>query len=139
MAFLRTNITFNTFVYLFILMSKISSNIIQRALQKYCISDPFSTKSQQMYLKVKKKLYFLGYNQLFDIITTPSGALFVSSDEFVDACGIPHWVLLLKKISHRFWSETSLGWFGGEWNGNITLAITLTQRSLLESNGTIWY
>ncbi len=29
-----------------------------------------------------------------------------------------------------FWSETSLRWFGGKWNGNITLAITLTQRSL---------
>ncbi len=36
-----------------------------------------------------------------------------------------------------FLSETSLGWFGGEWNGNVTLAIMLTQRSLPESNGTI--
>ncbi len=25
----------------------------------------------------------------------------------------------------KFWSETSLGWFGGEWNGNVILAITL--------------
>ncbi len=35
-----------------------------------------------------------------------------------------------------FWSETSLGWFGGEWNGNVTLAITLTQGSLPQSNST---
>ncbi len=36
-----------------------------------------------------------------------------------------------------FWSETFLGWFSGERNGNITLAVTLTPRSLPKSNGTI--
>ncbi len=36
-----------------------------------------------------------------------------------------------------FLSETSLGSFAGEWNGNVTSAITLTQRSLLKDNGTI--
>ncbi len=42
--------------------------------------------------------------------------------------------------NHRkyfFWNETSLGWFGGEWNGNVALTIMFTQRSLPESNGTI--
>ncbi len=37
----------------------------------------------------------------------------------------------------NFWSETSLGWFGGEWNGNVMLAIKYTHCSLPESNGTI--
>ncbi len=36
-----------------------------------------------------------------------------------------------------FWSETSLSWFGGEWNGYVMLAITLTQHSLPKSNGTV--
>ncbi len=36
-----------------------------------------------------------------------------------------------------FRSETSLGWFVGEWNGYVTLAGTLTQRSLPKSNDTL--
>ncbi len=28
-------------------------------------------------------------------------------------------------MGKNFWSETSLGWFGGEWNGNVKLAVML--------------
>ncbi len=42
-----------------------------------------------------------------------------------------------KEYNYIFWSETSLGWFGGERNGNVKLAIALTQRSLPESNSII--
>ncbi len=50
----------------------------------------------------RKKLYFLGYNLLFNIITIPRKAFFIVIDEFVDASGVPHRVLLFKKISHSF-------------------------------------
>ncbi len=45
----------------------------------------------------------------------------------------------LLRNSCSFWSEVSSGWFGGEWNGNVTLAIMLTQRSIPESNIFIYY
>ncbi len=32
-----------------------------------------------------------------------------------------------------FWSETSLGWFGGQWNGNITLAVTPYMRRFVRT------
>ncbi len=40
-----------------------------------------------------KKLFSPGYNLLFDIITVPSKAVSVSSDEFIDAYGIPQQIL----------------------------------------------
>ncbi len=42
----------------------------------------------------QKELYPPGYNLLFNVIAIPSKAFFISIDEFVDACGMPHWVLL---------------------------------------------
>ncbi len=45
-----------------------------------------------------KKLYSPGSNLLFDIITTPLQAFFVLSDEFLDAYGIPHQVLLFDDL-----------------------------------------
>ncbi len=38
-------------------------------------------------------LHYLHHNLLFDIITITSETIFISIDEFVDACGIPHWLL----------------------------------------------
>ncbi len=38
----------------------------------------------------KKKTYSPDYNLLFDIIIIPSETIFVSIDEFVDTCGMPH-------------------------------------------------
>ncbi len=46
-----------------------------------------------------KKLYFPGYNLLFDIIAIPSEVFFKSIDEFVNACSILHWVLLFSGLS----------------------------------------
>ncbi len=40
-------------------------------------------------------------------------------------------------LKKYFWSETSLGWFGVEWNENVTLVVTLTRYSLPESNGAV--
>ncbi len=54
-------------------------------------------KNQQMDLK-PKKIYFLGYNLLFDIIGILGEAFFISIDEFVDDCSIPHWLLLFDSL-----------------------------------------
>ncbi len=51
--------------------------------------------------QTKKKLYSLSYHLFFDIITVPSKAIFVSIDEFVDACGIPRQVLLFDSLPLR--------------------------------------
>ncbi len=69
-------------------------------LQKLCIADPFTAKNQQMDLK-PKKLYSTGYNLLFDIITIPSEAFFIWINEFADACGIPHPVLVFNSLPLR--------------------------------------
>ncbi len=41
-----------------------------------------------------KKLYSPAYNLLFDIITILSDTIFILMDKFVNACIIPHWLLL---------------------------------------------
>ncbi len=45
-----------------------------------------------------KKLCFPSYNLLTDITALPSEAIFILIDEFVDACDIPYWVLLLNGL-----------------------------------------
>ncbi len=55
-----------------------------------------------MVLSLKpKKLYSPHYNLLFDIIAILSEAFCVLSDEFVDACNIPCWVLLFNSLPLR--------------------------------------
>ncbi len=66
-------------------------NLLRVVLQKFCITDPFFTKNQEMNLK-PKNLYSPDYNLLFNITTIPSKAFVVFIDEFVG--GIPHQVLL---------------------------------------------
>ncbi len=67
---------------------------VREVIQKFCVSDPFSIKNQQMDFK-PKKLYLPGSNLFFDMIAILSEAFYLLIDEFVDACGIPHWVFLL--------------------------------------------
>ncbi len=62
---------------------------LRGVLQKFCVANPFSAKNQRMDLK-PKKLYSPGFNLLFDIIAVSSEAFFISIDEFVHACSIPH-------------------------------------------------
>ncbi len=48
-----------------------------------------------------KKLYSPGYNLLFDIIAILKWGILISVDQFVDACGISHWVLLYDGVLLR--------------------------------------
>ncbi len=72
--------------------------MIRGVLQKFCVADPpSSTKNQQMDHQLKT-LYSPGYNLLFDIIVIPRETFIISTDEFVDVCGIKCWVLLFNSL-----------------------------------------
>ncbi len=84
---------FPTIFFIFPLRS-FNNSMIQGILQKFCITDPFSTKNRQIDLDVRSKNFFSpGYNLLFDIISIPNEVFFLLIDEFVDACNILSHVL----------------------------------------------
>ncbi len=70
-------------------------NCIMRFTSKVLNPDPFSKKNPQMGLKPK--------NLLFNIITSYD-AFLVLIDKFVEACGIPHWILLFNVLP--FWDSS---------------------------------
>ncbi len=66
-------------------------------LQKFCIGlHKNLTNGPQ-----KKKLDSPHYNPLFDIISIPNEAFFISIDEFVDVCALPNWVICSRTTDCR--------------------------------------